>query len=52
VKEKVIARELDNIRVKGKNKPVLIYELIDVIEGLEPPQKTDRQGKVQAGAKA
>ncbi|MBI9108730.1 MAG: adenylate/guanylate cyclase domain-containing protein [Spirochaetales bacterium] len=31
VKEKVIARELDNIRVKGKNKPVLIYELIDII---------------------
>jgi len=31
VKDKVIARELDNIRVKGKNKPVLIYELIDII---------------------
>ena len=31
VKEKVIARELDNIRVKGKNKPVLIYELLDVV---------------------
>ena len=37
VKDKVIARELDNIRVKGKNKPVLIYELLDVPEGLEPP---------------
>ncbi len=37
VRDRVIARELDNIRVKGKNKPVLIYELIDVIEGLEPP---------------
>jgi len=36
VKDKVIARELDNIRVKGKNKPVLIYELIDIIEGLHP----------------
>ncbi|MDR1893567.1 MAG: adenylate/guanylate cyclase domain-containing protein [Spirochaetales bacterium] len=33
VKEKVIARELDNIRVKGKNRPVSIYELLDVIEG-------------------
>jgi adenylate cyclase len=33
VKERVIARELDNIRVKGKNRPVLIYELIDVPEG-------------------
>ena len=41
VKDKVIARELDNIRVKGKNKPVLIYELIDVTEGLEPPAKAD-----------
>ncbi|AFG37571.1 adenylate/guanylate cyclase domain-containing protein [Spirochaeta africana] len=30
VKDHVIARELDNIRVKGKNKPVLIYELLDV----------------------
>ena len=38
VKEHVTARELDNIRVKGKNRPVLIYELIDVIDGLEPPQ--------------
>ncbi|MGO9310038.1 MAG: CHASE2 domain-containing protein [Spirochaetia bacterium] len=41
VKDKVIARELDNIRVKGKNKPVLIYELIDVPEGLEPPARAD-----------
>jgi len=30
VKDKVIVRELDNIRVKGKNKPVLIYELVDM----------------------
>lgn len=36
VKDRVVARELDNIRVKGKNKPVVIYELIDVPEGLEP----------------
>ena len=41
VKDKVIARELDNIRVKGKNKPVLIYELIDITEGLEPPAKAN-----------
>ena len=40
VKDRVIARELDNIRVKGKNRPVLIYELIDVPEGLEPPEPT------------
>ena len=32
VKEHVVARELDNIRVKGKNRPVLIYELIDIVE--------------------
>jgi adenylate cyclase len=36
VKERIIARELDNIRVKGKNKPVLIYELNDVTDGYEP----------------
>ncbi len=40
VKDRVVARELDNIRVKGKNRPVLIYELIDVPEGLEPPEPT------------
>jgi adenylate cyclase len=33
VKDRVVARELDNIRVKGKNKPVLIYELIDTVDG-------------------
>jgi len=32
VKDHIIARELDNIRVKGKNKPVIIYELIDMSE--------------------
>jgi adenylate cyclase len=37
VKGRVLARELDNIRVKGKNKPVQIYELVDVLEGLESP---------------
>ena len=36
VKDRIVARELDNIRVKGKNKPVRIYELIDVPEGLDP----------------
>jgi len=30
VQDKVIARELDVIRVKGKNKPVVIYELLDL----------------------
>ncbi len=37
VKEHVIVRELDNIRVKGKNKPVLIYELLDVKGGYDTP---------------
>jgi adenylate cyclase len=41
VKDRVIARELDDIRVKGKNKPVVIYELVDVIDGLEPPQPAE-----------
>lgn len=37
VKDKFIVRELDNIRVKGKNKPVLIYELVDCLESIDPP---------------
>lgn len=32
VKDNVFVRELDLIRVKGKEKPVKIYELIDVID--------------------
>jgi adenylate cyclase len=36
VKDKFIFRELDNIRVKGKNRPVVIYELIDSVDGLDP----------------
>ena len=45
VKDKVLVRELDNIRVKGKNKSVLIYELIDVLEGLDPPSLEDAYAK-------
>lgn len=39
VKDHFLTRELDNIRVKGKNKPVLIYELVECTdpEGLVPP---------------
>ncbi|MDX9897411.1 MAG: CHASE2 domain-containing protein [Spirochaetia bacterium] len=37
VKDTFIVRELDNIRVKGKNKPVLIYELVDCLESIDPP---------------
>jgi adenylate cyclase len=50
VRDRVVARELDNIRVKGKNKPVLIYELIDVIGGLEPPAETAGKGRAKAKA--
>ena len=39
VKDRIVARELDNIRVKGKNKPVLIYELVDCPDGLDIPKK-------------
>lgn len=39
VKDKFVVRELDNIRVKGKNKPVLIYELVDCLESIDPPAK-------------
>lgn len=37
VRDQVVVRELDNIRVKGKNKPVLIYELLDVKGGYDTP---------------
>ncbi|MDR3201511.1 MAG: adenylate/guanylate cyclase domain-containing protein [Spirochaetales bacterium] len=45
VKDKVIARELDNIKVKGKNKPVVIYELIDVLGGLDVPKPAENEAK-------
>ena len=38
VKDKFLCRELDNIRVKGKNKPVVIYELVDCLEDIAPPK--------------
>ncbi len=37
VKDRILARELDVLRVKGKNRPVQIYELIDVPEGMAHP---------------
>lgn len=43
VKDKFIVRELDNIRVKGKNKPVLIYELVDCLESLDPPSVSSKK---------
>jgi Adenylate cyclase, family 3 (some proteins contain HAMP domain) len=48
VKDHFLVRELDNIRVKGKNKPVLIYELVDCLEDLSPPRNAydgDKAGK-------
>jgi adenylate cyclase len=45
VRDRVIVRELDNIRVKGKNKPVLIYELVDIVDGVGPEQNQDNNGK-------
>jgi adenylate cyclase len=32
IKDQFICRELDNIRVKGKQKPVMIYEVMDKVE--------------------
>ena len=52
VKDRVVVRELDNLRVKGKNKPVLIYELVDVIDGLEPPVALELSRKEKAAARA
>ncbi|MFW6368156.1 MAG: CHASE2 domain-containing protein [Spirochaetota bacterium] len=42
VQDEVFARELDTIRVKGKNKPVRIYELLEVY-GYDPSPATDAQ---------
>lgn len=39
VKDKIIARELDLVRVKGKNQPVRIYELI----GVKDPEDFERR---------
>jgi adenylate cyclase len=50
VKDKVLARELDVIKVKGKDKPVVIYELIEALDGLEPP--TEHAGPRKTAAKA
>ena len=43
IKETSIVRELDNIRVKGKNKPVLIYELVDFADGFHAPEVTHKK---------
>jgi len=48
VKDKLLCRELDLIRVKGKGKPVRIYELISK----QDASKKDVQDKITAFAKA
>ncbi|MFW5880538.1 MAG: CHASE2 domain-containing protein [Spirochaetota bacterium] len=36
IRDRAVGRELDLIRVKGKQKPLLIYELVDMEGGIEP----------------
>jgi adenylate cyclase len=45
VKDHFLVRELDNIRVKGKNKPVLIYELVDCLEDISPKKDAPISGR-------
>ncbi len=46
VRDHVVVRELDNIRVKGKNKPVLIYELLDMVEPVVDGSSGNGAGQV------
>jgi len=43
IEDRAIVRELDTIRVQGKRKPVLIYELLDFGGGLAPSKGSRRQ---------
>lgn len=43
VKDNFVVRELDNIRVKGKSRPVVIYELLDMVGEL-PAAGAHRDG--------
>jgi len=40
IKNDFITREIDVIKVKGKNKPVRVYELIDFIQEMTPEMET------------
>jgi adenylate cyclase len=51
VKDHFIVRELDNIRVKGKNKPVLIYELVDCLEDIAPTKDESADARRAGGKK-
>ena len=52
VSDRVIVRELDNIRVKGKAKPVVIYELIDIVDGNLEPTEEEMAEEPRRGEKA
>lgn len=41
IKDKIIVRKLDNIRVKGKLKPTKVYELIGMVEDSEAVKKVE-----------
>lgn len=51
IKDHFIVRELDNIRVKGKNKPVLIYELVDCLEDISPVKEVEGDARRDGGKK-
>ncbi|MFW6380430.1 MAG: CHASE2 domain-containing protein [Spirochaetota bacterium] len=38
IRDRAVGRELDLIRVKGKQKPLLIYELLDIEGGIAPTE--------------
>ena len=52
VKDKVIARDLDVVRVKGRQQPTVIYELIDVVGGYEAPKPPKVKGQMLAAEAA
>lgn len=49
VKDQFITRELDNLTVKGKNKPVVVYELIDYATATLPAEKQQALGYYAEG---
>ena len=47
-KDRLIVRELDAVRVKGKQKPVLVYELLGLIEDEEADVIPSAAGEPEA----